>query len=136
MNEEITNEMLDAYLDDCLTESEEISIEKALRESESLRQKLQQIRENRNYGEHSLGAIWRRERLTCPSREELTKYILGVLDQEHQDYIQFHLQTIHCPTCLANWDDLRQQHQEDETTTKKRRQRTFDSSCHLIPNKR
>ena len=53
-------------------------------------------------GEHSVGAIWRRQRLSCPPREQLGSYLLGVLDDDVQNYIQFHLQTIGCAFCLAN----------------------------------
>jgi len=37
-------------------------VEQALRSSEALRQSLRKVMQERDRGEHSLGAIWRRER--------------------------------------------------------------------------
>src|SRR5262245_37734947 len=99
---EITREQLHAYLDDCLPESEASKIEQELRKSETLRQKLKLTLQERDRGEHSVGAIWRRERLSCVAREQLGSYLLEALDDETTDYIRFHLETISCPFCRAN----------------------------------
>src|SRR5947209_8128253 len=96
---EITREQLHAYLDDALTESETARVEQALRDSDPLRRSLRQAMQERDRGEHSLGAVWRRERLTCPPREVLGSYLLEVLDEGEQGYIRFHLETIACPFC-------------------------------------
>ena len=69
--------------------------------------------QERDRGEHSVGAIWRRQRLSCVKREQLGSYLLGVLDDDVQDYIQFHLRTIGCAYCLANLADLQTQQQHD-----------------------
>ena len=92
----ITRELLAGYLDDALGEAEIAQIEQELRKSEPLRNQLKQIIQERDRGEHSVGAIWRRHRLSCPPREQLGSYLLGVLDDDVQDYIQFHLQAIGC----------------------------------------
>src|SRR5215470_15596527 len=99
---EITREQLHAYLDDALSEPETARVEQALRDSEPLRRALRQAMQERDRGEHSLGAVWRRERLTCPPREQLGSYLLGVLDDGLQEYLTFHLNTIGCPFCQAN----------------------------------
>src|SRR5437764_2089055 len=65
---DITREQLHAYLDDALTDAETARVEQALRDSEPLRRSLRQALQERDRGEHSLGAVWRRERLTCPTR--------------------------------------------------------------------
>src|SRR5947209_17797300 len=109
---EITREQLHAYLDDALTDAETARVEQALRDSEPLRRALGQAMQERDRGEHSLGAVWRRERLTCPGREQLGSYLLGVLDEGHQDYIDFHLNTVGCAYCNANLADLRALQQE------------------------
>ncbi len=83
-------------------------------------------------GEHSIGAIWRRERLTCPTREQLGSYLLQALDPDFQDYIEFHLKTIGCPFCLANLADLKSLHRQNDKDTQKRRRRIFQSSAGLI----
>ena len=98
---EITREQLHAYLDDALTDAETARVEQALRDSEPLRRALRQAMQERDRGDHSLGAVWRRERLTCPTREKLGSYLLQTLDDAEQDYIDFHLRTIACP--FSRW---------------------------------
>jgi len=104
-------------------------MEHALRESDALRRALRQAMEERDRGEHSLGAIWRRERLTCPTREDLSSYLFQVHDEGRQAYIDFHLQTVGCPYCTANLADLRARQKETEGQTKERRKRFFTSSA-------
>src|SRR5436190_20448111 len=102
----VTRELLHAYLDDALSEGETAQVEQSLRESEPLRHLLRNILQERDRGEHSIGAIWRRQRLSCPNREQLGSYLLQVLDSGLHDYIEFHLRTIACPSCIANLADL------------------------------
>ena len=125
----ITREQLDAYIDDALNDTDTAQVERALRESEALRRRLRAIMQERDRGEHSIGAIWRRERLSCPSREQLGNYLLQVLDGEQQDYIRFHLQTVGCAFCLANHADLHAQQQEPAPKAQDRRRRFFESSA-------
>ncbi|HVS35479.1 MAG TPA: zf-HC2 domain-containing protein [Gemmataceae bacterium] len=126
---EVTREQLHAYLDDALTDAEMSQIEQALRQSDALRRSLQQALQERDRGEHSLGAVWRRERLTCPTRDELTSYLFQVLDEARQEYISFHLQSVGCPFCTANLADLHARQKEKETVAKERRKRIFTSSA-------
>jgi hypothetical protein len=132
MSMPITRELLACYLDDALGETEIAQIEQALRTSEPLREQLVQLMRERDRGEHSVGAIWRRQRLSCLPREQLGSYLLGVLDDDAQDYIRFHLQTIGCAFCLANLADLQTQQQQDDGQVKKRRKRYFQSSAGLL----
>ena len=125
----ITREQLHAYLDDALSESELALIEQALRESEALRQRLRQAMQERDRGEHSLGAVWRRERLTCPTREQLGSYLLQVLDDNEWAYIEFHLTTVGCPFCVANLQDLQTLQKEPVPQSRERRRRYFESSA-------
>jgi hypothetical protein len=126
---DITREQLHAYLDDALSDAETAHIEQALRESEPLRRSLRQAMQERDRGEHSLGAVWRRERLTCPTREQLGSYLLQVLDEELQDYFDFHLNVIGCPYCVANLADLQALQQEPPPRARERRRRFFQSSA-------
>ena len=130
---QITREQLHAYLDDALSDPETARVEQALRDDESLRKLLRQAMQERDRGEHSLGAVWRRERLTCPTREQLGSYLLQVLDAGQQDYIDFHLQTIGCAYCLANLADLQTLHREPAPKVQARRRRFFESSAGLLP---
>ena len=128
----ITSELLAGYLDDSLSDTETAQVEQALRQSEELRGQVRVLIGLRDRGEHSLGAVWRRHRLTCPSREQLGSYLLGVLDAGHEDFIDFHLKTVGCAFCLANLTDLQTQQQESAVHTQKRRRRFFDTSMGFL----
>lgn len=135
---QITREQLHAFLDDALNEVETARIELAIRDSETLRKELRLAMQERDRGEHSLGAIWRRERLTCASREQLGSYLLGVLDEAESDYLTFHLETIGCPFCLANFSDLKALQEEpvlSDTRARERRHRIFHSSAGFLQTK-
>lgn len=132
----ITQEQLRAYLDDGLNEGETAQVEEALRDSESLRSQLRSLMEERDRGEHSVGAVWRRLRLSCPGREQLGSFLLQVLDPGLADYVEFHLRTIGCPYCLANLADLQAQQAEPAAEAEQRRRRFFESSAgYLRPTK-
>jgi hypothetical protein len=126
---EFTREQLASYLDDALGEAETAQVEQALRDSEPLRQQLTILMQERDRGEHSVGAIWRRRRLSCPARDELGSYLLGALDKDHQRYVEFHLRTIACSFCLANLADLETLQQEPPTRVRERRRRFLESSA-------
>ena len=127
-----TQEQLTSYLEDALSDVETAQVEQALRQSEPLRRQLRQLIEERDRGEHSVGAIWRRYRLTCPARAQLGNYLLDVLEPEVHDYVQFHLQTIGCSYCLANLTDLQAQQQSAGPPNQERRRRFFESSAGLL----
>ena len=103
----ITREILRDYLNDALPDDELVAVERALRESAELRDLLRDVLEQEDRGEHTAGAIWRRERVSCPTRDQLGGYLLGAGDPELLEYIRFHLEEIGCPYCQANLDDLR-----------------------------
>jgi hypothetical protein len=126
---EITREQLFAYLDDSLGEAETARIEQALRADPALRDRLRVVLQERDRGEHSLGAIWRRERLSCPTREQLGSYLLQALDDDFQKYLDFHLKTVACPVCLANLADLQALREEPPAKAQQRRRKFFDSSA-------
>jgi hypothetical protein len=126
---DLTREKLHAYLDDALTDAETAQVEQVLRGSEPQRQALRLVMQERDRGDHSLGAVWRRERLTCPTREHLGSYLLQVLDEALQDYIEFHLKTVACPFCVANLADLQALQKEPVPQAKERRRRFFQSSA-------
>lgn len=124
-----TTTELEAYLDESLPAERMAAIEDALRGNDDLRQSLIEINGRRDAGVHSLGDIWRRHRLSCPTREQLGSYLLKVLDNECADYVVFHLETIGCRRCQANLEDLQAQQAEADTAgTESRRRRYFQSS--------
>ena len=65
MAPEVTREQLHAFLDDALSESESARVERTLRDSEELQKLLRQVIQERDRGEHTIGAIWRRQS-RCP----------------------------------------------------------------------
>jgi hypothetical protein len=117
----ITPQMLWDYLDETLSQQDMILVENALRESESLRQQLQQIIQKRDNGEHTVGAIWRRHRISCLDRDVLGSYLLNTGDPRLLDYVRFHLEVIGCPYCQANLEDLQQLYESSHTSSQRRR---------------
>ncbi len=128
----LTREVLASYLDDALSDAQTAEVEQQLRQSEALRLQLRQLLQERDRGEHSVGAVWRRHRLSCPGREQLGNFLLGVLDEAAHDYVEFHLKTIGCAFCQANLTDLQTQQREAATQVKQRRKRYFQSSAGLL----
>jgi len=127
-----TREQLAGYLDDALSDAETAQVEQALRQSDPLRQELRRLMQERDRGEHSLGAIWRRRRLSCPTREQLGSYLLGALEAEHHDYVRFHLEEVGCSFCLANLADLETLQKEPPAKTRERRKRIFETSSRYL----
>jgi hypothetical protein len=131
----IDDAILREYLTDALSPEESARVEKALRDSAELRSRLEEVRQNRADGQlHTLGAIWLRSRLTCPSRQQLGSYLLDALDPELASYLTFHLDVVECPFCQANLDDLKAQSQTATTghASKTRQHRILQSSQHLL----
>ncbi|MCG8584474.1 MAG: hypothetical protein MI757_07175 [Pirellulales bacterium] len=129
MPKDFSNSDLEAYLDETLPQAQLSELEKALRADESLLEQLAAINARRDGGGHSLATIWRRHRVSCPTRQELANYLLGVLPPEQHDYVTFHVETIGCRFCHANLEDLRQRESEASTEVTQRRQKYFESSA-------
>jgi hypothetical protein len=124
---------LEAYLDESLPPAKLAALETALRADPELARALAAAVGRRDAGVHSLGAVWRRERLTCPSREQLGSYLLGVLEPSWEDYVRFHLEQIGCRYCLANLNDLQaRQAASMDPADAQRRRRYFQSSAGLL----
>jgi hypothetical protein len=127
------DETLRAYLADTLPPEAQVRVEKALRDSAELRARLEDVRNNRgDAGLHTLGAIWRRARLTCPTRQQLGSSLLDALDPELAAYISFHLDVIECPYCQANLADLKAKTAQPSNAAQHRRNRILTSSRHLL----
>ncbi len=136
MAKTITIEDLHGYLDEALSEESSSRVEQALRESPPLRAALARLLDERERGEHSLGAIWRRQRITCPSREDLGNLVMGLVDEAHAEYITFHIKTIGCGFCQSNLNDLQERSKEMKSLTATRRQKMFASSAGFLPKRK
>ena len=119
----------EAYLDEALPVEEMTRIEKALRDDPSLARQLAAILARRDSGVISLGEVWRRHRLSCPTRQELGSFLLGVLPDDAAKYLTFHLEVVGCRYCQANVADLKNQQAEAQTSIQERRRKYFQSSA-------
>ena len=129
MTRPLTDSELEAYLDEALTPPEMAAIEVELRKSPKLLKQLAKIHSRRDAGVHSLGEIWRRHRISCPTREQMGSFLLGVSDDERADYVRFHLEVVACRLCHANLEDLRRRQAESDESIVVRRKKYFDSSA-------
>jgi hypothetical protein len=125
----LTQADLEAYLDEALPAEAMARIERALRDNPKLGEQLAAINGRRDAGVHSLGEIWRRHRLSCPSREQLGSYLLRVLDEEAAGFIKFHLEISGCRVCGANFEDLKNRKTDEPAAVDSRRKKYFQSSA-------
>ena len=124
----MTDADLLAYLDEALPAGDMTRIEQALRTEPLLSARLAQLLVERDAGLHTLSAIWRRERVSCPSRSQLGSYLLDVLVEAEATFVRQHLEVTGCRYCQANLEDLRGQPHETAAKSQSRRQRYFQSS--------
>lgn len=78
------------------------------------------------------GRIWREEGISCLKRSTLGRYLLGVLDDDWNGYIDFHVREADCDRCSANLDDLRSEEARDDDAHEQLRQRCFASSVGFL----
>lgn len=122
----ISDSVLLAYIEESLPAEAMAKIETTLRSDEMLRKRLTAVIAQRDNGVHTVGDIWRRHRLSCPTREELGSYLLGAMMDDQSDYIKFHLEQIGCRFCQSNFEDLSASHHRDAVIA--RRKKYFQSS--------
>lgn len=120
---------LEAYLDESLPAAEMARVEKAARKDPALVKQLAEINGRRGAGVHSLGEVWRRQRLSCPSREQLQSYLDGRLEKQHAAYVEFHIAVIGCRYCQANMADLQSRQAKPKPVDQERRRKYFQSSA-------
>jgi RNA polymerase sigma factor (sigma-70 family) len=69
-----------------------------------------------SYSDNLLTEIWEEQRLSCIKRSTLAAFLLEDLPAEWFDYVDFHLTTMGCLFCRANFKDLQEKqiskHQE------------------------
>ncbi len=123
-----SHEELLAYLSEQLPAERMAAVERSLRDSEPLRKQLAALARERDQGGFTVGEIWRRGRLSCPTRSQLGAYLLQALDDGPREYIDFHLQTVGCRVCAANLADL-QQATAAAPEKQRRRRKYFESSA-------
>jgi anti-sigma factor RsiW len=132
MPADFTDEELFAYADECLLPERCVVIEQSLRQDQTLVERLATLLSERDQGEHSLGQLWRRNRLSCPSRAVWAAYVDGRLGDGLTQYLQFHLETVGCRVCAANFADL--SHRDQSTENERRTRKIFQSSAGTLRN--
>jgi hypothetical protein len=131
-----SNSELEAFLDEALPVERMTAIEEAMRADAELQKRVTAINGRRDAGVHSLGEIWRRHRLSCPTRQQLGSYLLGVLPREFAEYVKFHVDTIECRYCTASLNDLKaQQSAAEADIVEQRRRKYFQSSAGYLRKK-
>ena len=135
MSKEFSDAELDCYIEETLDAGRASELELQLRTDESLLQRLADINSRRGSGRHTLGGIWRQNQIGVPSPDEMGSFLLGVLDDQHADYIQFRLDVLKCPFTIALKTDLENQQTESEDTSVKRRAKIYESSVGLLKPK-
>ena len=131
MAETFSDDELLAFLDEQLPVERASTLEKLLRDSSNMRQRLATLIRRRDQGGHTIGEIWRRSRLSCPTRATLGSHLLGVLDESLSQYVEFHLQTIGCRLCNAVASEL-QESRRGTPNLENRRKRYFESSAGML----
>ena len=132
MDAKLTDSRLEAYLDEALADDELAAIERAVRSDAAAAARLAEIHQLRDAGQHSLGAIWRRHRFTCPPRSRLGSYLLGIVPAEEATFIRLHIDLVGCSYCRANLEDLQREHAQEDRGQTGRRRKIFDSSAGLL----
>ena len=132
MTTEFTDAELEAFLDESLDPARAAEIEVAIRSDKELIRRMSRINGRRDAGMHTIGEIWRRHQIGVPSSEVLGKYLLGILEAEHADYIRFRLEKLKCPFTIAALADLKQQQAHSKTEIETRRRKFYNSGAGLI----
>lgn len=72
-----------------------------------------------------LTEVWEEFRFTCPKRSTIGRFLLGTLEGEWGEYVQFHLHELGCRFCQANVADLQKADEAQQTVT---RQKIYEST--------
>jgi len=80
--------------------------------------------------EHLLTDIWKLQRFSCPKRSTIGAFLLGTLDDEWRQYIDFHVKTVGCTFCIANLEDLRTESAKSQS--KQLRARIMESTAGFL----
>ena len=135
MSDEFTEAELEAFLEEALDPVRASEIEQALRDDQDLLFRLSRINARRDAGMHTIGEIWRRYQIGVPPNEDLGKYLLGILSEEHADYIRFRLEVLKCPYTIASLKDLEEKQDDSQAQIETRQKKYYNSSAGLLKPK-
>jgi RNA polymerase sigma factor (sigma-70 family) len=80
--------------------------------------------------ENLLTDVWKLQRFSCPKRSTIGAYLLGTLETEWREYVDFHVNTIGCRFCMANLQDLKSQNVKKQS--KQLRARIMESTAGFL----
>ena len=123
---QVSDAELLGYADELLPISRASEIEGWLREDAGLRKRAARLLKDRDDGVHSFADIWRRHRVSCPSRTVLGGLLLGTLTEEIRRSIDIHVNECGCRYCRAEIEDL--VNARSDRATEARRRKFFESS--------
>ncbi|MBN2445972.1 MAG: RNA polymerase sigma factor [Phycisphaerae bacterium] len=83
----------------------------------------------------TLARIWQEEGISCLKRSTLGRYLLGALEDDWQQYVEFHVSLLACERCSANLDDLRGEDERDDAGRASLRERVFASSIGFLSHR-
>ena len=130
-----TDDILLGFLEETLSPEQMHDIEMLIRTDVEIQKRLELLLAQTENGEHSLGTIWRNNKISCPERKELGKFLLGAISPPEKTWIEHHLNSLKCSFCIANLEDLKQ-HQKALTSNiqpeNTRASRLFESSIGMI----
>jgi len=132
MHPQFSDAELESYLDEALDPRQAAEIELAARRDKKLLTRLALINRRRDAGVHTLGEIWRRNQIAVPTREQMADFLLGVLDTERADYIQFRLDVLKCPFTQALKTDLTRKTAKQTNPAEKRCEKIYESSAGFL----
>ncbi len=127
MSQTFTDEELMAYADERLPVDQAAELERLLRSSTELVQRLTELMRSRESLDPSLGSMWRRGRWSCPPRAVWSAFVDGRLGDGLSQHLRFHVEVIGCRVCAANLADLQQS--GDHTDSEGRVRKIFQSSA-------
>jgi RNA polymerase sigma factor (sigma-70 family) len=59
-----------------------------------------------------VATVWAEDRVSCPARHWIARWIAGTLEEGPRDFVSFHVDEMQCEWCSANRDDL--SHRDEE----------------------
>ena len=83
-------------------------------------------------GDSTVAKIWREEGVSCLKRSTLGRYLLGALDDDWHEYVEFHVEHADCDRCQANAEDLRSEGERDAAQQDQFHERCFASSIGFL----
>ncbi len=76
--------------------------------------------------ESMLSRMWEEHRPSCPKRSTVGKWLMGTLEPDWAQYVEFHVEKLGCRFCQANREDLRADTEPADSASA--RQRIMQSS--------